>query len=322
MAENDINIDERTLEPCDTELLLGCREVFARRSPHVQPDAARAWGEWKRQHISSGQARPIVGKPSHGTKWLRVALGIAASLLLLVGAAELLLRRADVVSQSEGGEIAAVQEPRSTAETSAREVRELTLADGTHVWLADDSRLTYPVRFQGARREVELRGEAYFKVAHDARHPFTVKAGSLTTEVLGTEFNIRARGAGHDTAPHVTLIKGSVRVCHDKTERVIRPGEDATPEADGTLSVRRVDTARYTSWRDGLFYFDDETVGDVARELGRWYAMPVRITSPTAARPRVHLVAKRGENVDEVLRLLSVAGKVRATSRDGAIVVE
>ena len=79
----------------------------------------------------------------------------------------------------------------------------LILADGTQVWLNANSRLIYPTAFKGKNREVELQGEGYFKVAHDAHHPFIVKAGDMQTCVLGTEFNVNAFDQNH---PHVTLV--------------------------------------------------------------------------------------------------------------------
>ena len=66
----------------------------------------------------------------------------------------------------------------------------ITLGDGTQVWLNAESELSYPVVFAGGRREVELRGEAYFEVARDAARPFIVKTAAMDVRVLGTSFNV------------------------------------------------------------------------------------------------------------------------------------
>mgnify|MGYP002092762519 CR=1 FL=1 len=85
---------------------------------------------------------------------------------------------------------------------------------------------------------VELEGEGYFKVTPDSKRPFIVKSGDITTEVLGTEFNVRTY-VSNDS--HVTLLKGSVKVKNvsSSSEVVIRPGEDAHLQGDGTFACEK-----------------------------------------------------------------------------------
>ena len=68
----------------------------------------------------------------------------------------------------------------------------MILSDGSTVFLNSESELTYPVKFCGNRREVELKGEALFEVAHKPEQPFVVTSGVLETKVLGTVFNVMA----------------------------------------------------------------------------------------------------------------------------------
>ena len=195
------------------------------------------------------------------------------------------------------------------------------LEDGTEVWLNAESSLRYPNRFEGSRREVELQGEGFFKVARDTARPFVVKAGGLVTEVLGTEFNVRTYKREDS---HVTLLKGSVRVKEEGQAEgvIIQPGEDARWRGDGTFEVKEVDTDNYYLWTEGYFYFDNEPLVEIARELGRWYNADVVFNNPDAMAYRLHFLAEREQSVEEVLGLLNLMGKVKATFSNNKIVIE
>ena len=116
--------------------------------------------------------------------------------------------------------------PMQTFSTLA-EVRNLTLPDGTEVTLNRYSSLTCPKRFEHDRRDVRLQGEAYFEVSKDARRPFTVEAGGMEVQVLGTHFNVEAYPA--DTEVRTTLLEGSVAVStdHGKKRLLLQPNEAA-----------------------------------------------------------------------------------------------
>jgi len=86
----------------------------------------------------------------------------------------------------------------------------ITLSDGSKVWLNASSSLTYPISFNAKERKVTITGEAYFEVAHDANKPFTVSKGSTSVQVLGTHFNVNAYN--DEAAIKVTLLEGSVKV--------------------------------------------------------------------------------------------------------------
>jgi ferric-dicitrate binding protein FerR (iron transport regulator) len=155
----------------------------------------------------------------------------------------------------------------------------IVLADGTRVWLNAGSRLRYPVTFTGDAREVSLDGEAYFEVA-DAGTPFRVRAGGTVVEALGTSFNVMS----YDDEPAVqaTLVSGKVRVSVEgrpATAVVLHPGEQATV-AGGEIETRAVNTCNYTSWRESIFFFDDESLEVIARKLSRWYDVEIELASP------------------------------------------
>ena len=116
------------------------------------------------------------------------------------------------------------------------ETFKVVLSEGTEVFLNSDSRLAYPTVFKGKERVVSLEGEAYFKVAKDAAHPFIVKSGNLQIRVLGTEFNVRSYSP---TDVRVTLITGKVAVsdtCGVHSVEMV-PGQSVQLSSDGTFAV-------------------------------------------------------------------------------------
>src|SRR5690606_2191510 len=144
----------------------------------------------------------------------------------------------------------------------------ITLPDGTRVWLNADSRLTYPAGLYGDRREVELSGEAYFEVSHDASRPFVVRVRDARVKVLGIRVNIRAYG----TRPlETTLVEGGVAFNRGGASRVLKPGGQAVAGTAGALAVVKANIERVMAWHEGYFYFEDTPNQDIMEELGRWY---------------------------------------------------
>ncbi|MDR6781602.1 transmembrane sensor [Pedobacter africanus] len=139
-------------------------------------------------------------------QWYKVAK--AAAVLLLVAAAAVLLWP-EGGKQTAGPALAAVR-------TSASQKKNIVLADGSKINLGPSSCLTYPVKFSGRKRVVELNeGDAFFDIAHDASRPFTVKTvHDLETRVLGTSFRIQARAAS--PVVKITVATGKVAVGNTK----------------------------------------------------------------------------------------------------------
>ncbi len=159
---------------------------------------------------------------------------------------------------------------------------QITLPDGTKVWLNAASTLKYPARFDNKARVVELEGEAYFDVSKHGNKgihkPFKVITNGQTIEVLGTSFNVDAYPDGKVMT--TTLVSGSLRVTLDggsdsfKASVVLKPGEAAIHTAE-QLEKRSGDLAASTAWRDGYFVFNNATMETIAGQIGRWYGIEV-----------------------------------------------
>lgn len=195
----------------------------------------------------------------------------------------------------------------------------LTLSDGTKVWLGANSRLTFPSRFEaGKERNVKLAGQAYFNVHHDESSPFIVEGNGLTTKVLGTEFDVRNIEGEH---PRVTLIHGSVAVSHDNYEVVLKPEQMACVSEAGGLSVGHADVDVVTSWKNGSFYFDGQTMRDILVEVGRWYNIDVLFLSKDHIDDKIHFSAERNWSVQETIGCLNQISSAEIRIDKGRIVV-
>ena len=153
---------------------------------------------------------------------------------------------------------------------------ELTLSDGTRVWLNAASSIRYPLSFVGKERMVEVSGETYFEVAPDKNRPFKINiAGKGNIEVLGTRFDVNAYD--DEDAMRTTLLEGSVKVTRGKNSRLLSPGQQAVLDkgTDDVKVMNDVNIDEVMAWRNGRFIFSDMDLKGIMRQLARWYDVDV-----------------------------------------------
>lgn len=153
---------------------------------------------------------------------------------------------------------------------------QLTLPDGTKVWLNASSSITFPTLFREKERRVKVSGEAYFEVAKNAAQPFIVSANNMLVNVLGTHFNVNAYA--DENAIRTTLLEGSVKIIETFTQhgRIIVPGEQSKLDKTGNISVEKVNTEEIIAWKDGFFRFHRTDVATLMRQISRWYNVDVQ----------------------------------------------
>ena len=184
----------------------------------------------------------------------------------------------------------------------------IRLSDDTEVWLNAGSELQYPETFAGDRREVRLKGLAYFKVAKDAAHPFIVHTDRSAVRVLGTEFCVSDRDGGPN---RVTLVSGSVAVTDRQGgEHTLRPGQQAEISVEG-CTVREVETFYYTAWKEGYFVFREAPLREIMDALADWYDLDYTIGDPSLDRIRITARLRKFNDAESVLRMLSEIQKIR-----------
>ena len=150
----------------------------------------------------------------------------------------------------------------------------LTLADGTKVWLNADSSITFPTAFIGKERKVVVTGEAYFEVAKDAKRPFKVFVNEIEVKVLGTHFNINAYQ--DEDSIKTTLLEGSVQLSKKDKKIVLKPGEQGLASNSGALAITSdVNLESVMAWKNGIFYFENASMQMVLKEISRWYDVAI-----------------------------------------------
>ena len=209
--------------------------------------------------------------------------------------------------------------------TSHGKTCEITLEDGTTIWLNDESALDFPEHFSSTKREVKISGEAYFDVAKDSKRPFIVKGEGFETRVLGTQFNIKSRSANttktSDPVTEITLVEGSICVTDDKgMEQRLLPGQQYFIK-NGQWNRKEVDTYPITQWREGFFYFDQTSLGDILTDVGRWYNINVVLEKPELMDIILHFVAEKSQSIEEVVTSLNMLKVAQITLEDNKIVV-
>ena len=186
---------------------------------------------------------------------------------------------------------------------------QVTLPDGTQVWLNAVSSLKYPVAFTGKERRVELSGEAYFEVAKNRNMPFIVKTKNQTIEVLGTHFNVNGYPDDEDTK--TTLLEGVVKVSQHNNTVILQPGQQAKVyDNEKEIKIAKVDADEIVAWRNGYFVFEDATIQYIMKHLARWYDIDVAYKGEVTDQ-KFWGSFKKVENVNELLTSLETYGNVQ-----------
>jgi len=182
---------------------------------------------------------------------------------------------------------------------------QVSLPDGTKVWLNAATTLKYPYAFAKNERLVELNGEAYFEVSKDHTRPFRVKTASQTVEVLGTHFNINAYT--DETAVKTTLLEGAVKVSTALANVTLHPGEQSRLNNNSSrLSVdQQVDLDKEMAWKNNIFSFDNDDLQTVMRQISRWYDVDV-VYEGKITPEKYDGEIPRSSNLAEVFKILEL----------------
>lgn len=202
-----------------------------------------------------------------------------------------------------------------TIHVPAGQRAEVTLSDGTNVWLNSHSTLKFPVHFEANARNVELDGEGYFTVAHNESRPFTVQTKQYAIHVLGTEFNVRAYHSSDlfETA----LLEGSVEIStQGKSENLrLKPNQIVSAE-NGKLNIHSIPDYNYFKWREGLFCFDNETVESLIAKMQLYYDIKIEVEKPDILQHRYSGKFRIKDGIEHVLKVLQLKHKFTYTKNE------
>jgi transmembrane sensor len=233
---------------------------------------------------------------------------VISVLVVLVVGSSILIFRNNIVSGDKAAGRHAIHSQVSTKPGSKTQIE---LPDGSTVWLNASSNLTYGANFGKEFREVNLNGEAFFDVVKDPAHPFIIHTRVVDVKVLGTAFNVRSYA--NDASTETSVIRGQVEVTvknRENTKYYLKPNEKVI--VANNVSTPSVTTApqdqtkplvsiqpltRYhidssiieTSWVENkLIFQENETFGEVALKMERWYGVHIRFDDPDVAKYRMY----------------------------------
>ncbi len=183
---------------------------------------------------------------------------------------------------------------------------EITLADGTRIWLNAGSQLSYPLSFTGSTREVYLAGEAFFEVESNPNMPFYVITNDLKIRVTGTRFNVTSYP--NDQTAQAILLSGKIGATRNKRfgrSIDVNPGELIEyRKSDGNFTLENVDVELYSSWINGYLVFDDEPVGNIFKKLERYYNRRI-LTDNIGEQIRFTGKLDLADNLEKVLNFIA-----------------
>lgn len=157
--------------------------------------------------------------------------------------------------------------------TAKGEKMQLTLSDGTKVWLNSSSEVTFSEQFGNENRQISLRGEAYFEVQRDSLRPFIVQSGDLVTTVLGTSFNVNTKEYGRTK---IALVSGKVDVLSSSGQVSLSPGEMLNFDNVSTsFNVSGFHAFEVLGWKDGVLLFQRASLREVKEGLEEWYGVDI-----------------------------------------------
>jgi ferric-dicitrate binding protein FerR (iron transport regulator) len=211
---------------------------------------------------------------------------------------------------------------------------ELTLPDGTMVWLNAESSIKFPTTFTDNERKVTITGEAYFEVTSKPlpyqkgkKMPFIVNvAGKSQVTVLGTHFNINSYD--DEISVKTTLLEGSVKVTPISNHKLltnnsvlITPGQQAQLSKTGKVTVSDdINTEEIVGWKDGNFIFNSSDIHTVMHQISKWYDVDIQYVN--VPETKFFGIISRNIKLSQVLNILETTGSVKFTIENKTIIVK
>jgi transmembrane sensor len=206
-------------------------------------------------------------------------------------------------------EIRKIGEAMNTITVPAGQRANLTLPDGTNVWLNARSEMRYPAAFTGNKREISLDGEAYFEVTHKGGKPFVVRTDKCNVEVLGTKFNVEAYSDSEDFC--TSLMEGSVRVSDKKkpSESLVLAPNQQVSWINGHLQSKPIADFDPFRWKEGLICFKSMHFKELMSRFEKCYGIHIIIENPKLADYICSGKFRISDGIDKALRILQKDAK-------------
>lgn len=222
------------------------------------------------------------------------------------GSTQILHTNGQISYKTEGS---TTQVMYNKVQTPAGGQYQLTLADGSRVWLNAASSIRFPTAFTEQNRQVEISGEAYFEISKQAAHSFIVKVNDIDVKVLGTSFNIMAYS--NEEAVRTTLVEGAVQLTYESNSSLLKPGLQASLSAkDKQFVISPADMEQTLAWKEGKFRFRNTNIKAIMRQLSRWYDIEVAYQGDVSDIDLTGVISRR-EDADKLFKALETTQRVR-----------
>jgi ferric-dicitrate binding protein FerR (iron transport regulator) len=259
----------------------------------------------------------------HKKIFSKTVLSIAASILIIVIAGATLL----MMSNRQHPRTTLAEREKHSENTVMRstlrsEYKYLLLPDSTQVWLNAASTLEFPKTFDKHKRQVFLKGEAYFDVKHAEDIPFVIYTGNVSTEVLGTAFNIKAYPDLEKIT--VSVNRGKVKVNYEnKQVAMLTKGQQVSIDRKvKKILEKTVKEDESSPWQQGKLMYDDYSMADIVSDLQRIYDVNISITSPQVKQMRVSTSFKREYGVESALEILCTLTDTHLNIQNGTYTID
>jgi len=181
---------------------------------------------------------------------------------------------------------------------------QLTLQDGTSVWLNARTTITYPSRFTQEERKVFIDGEALFDVVKDTKRPFLVSSRGIEMKVLGTRFNLYS----YSNTDHIrtSLLEGSLMVYRERQESeyiILKPNEEVMID-NNQMELETIKDPAYFLWTEGVYSFHEEPLINILRKLELYYDVKIEVKDPSIYTWEYTGKFRQKDGIDEILRII------------------
>lgn len=273
-------------------------ETSQRIAPALAVDETAAWQRFKAR-VEKGQAPVREMRRSIG--WVR----IAALFIVIAGTALLLY----VINHETPIKNMSVITTQKTLID--------TLSDGSVVTLNKNSSLSYPNRFNGTQRVVELNGEAFFTITPNKTKPFLIKVNDVTVKVVGTSFNIRS----HNGTTEVIVETGIVEVIRKNSVLQIRPKEKAVVQKDSAMYKTSETEKLYNYYRTREFVCDNTPLWKLVSVLNEAYDANI-VIGREALRSMPLTTTFNNESLDRILEIIRATFDITIVRQNNQIILQ
>ena len=239
---------------------------------------------------------------------------VAACLCLAIASAAFFLQSR---SEQHAAEKAVVKKYTDKAEH-----KYLLLSDSTQVWLNASSTINYPEEFGKDKREVYLKGEAFFEVKNAAEKPFIIHTGAVTTVVLGTSFNVKA----YEGQEHVTVSVKSGKVQVRKQNKLIstltKGQETKVSKINGRDENDNVNNELVGAWQQGYLAYEEVRLADIISDMERVYNVDITIRNEQLKQVVVITAFNRDIGVKRALEILCKLTAAKLEEKGGQYFID